>query len=91
VAPFPARLDGRIGDMSPMGMLWTFMGCPRVLDRDRAAAGLVIEGRYQDRELRVTLRLLEPEPLLTSRRFHWINEEPFNGDSSSWLSSFTRS
>lgn len=25
----PARLDGRIGDMSPMGMLWTFMGASR--------------------------------------------------------------
>jgi hypothetical protein len=25
-APGAGRLDGRIGDMSPMGMLWTFMG-----------------------------------------------------------------
>ncbi|MEO8701679.1 MAG: DoxX family membrane protein [Kofleriaceae bacterium] len=24
--PNPTRLDGRIGDMSPMGLLWTFMG-----------------------------------------------------------------
>ena len=24
--PFPQRLDQRVGDMSPMGMLWTFMG-----------------------------------------------------------------
>lgn len=38
---------------------------------------LVLDGRYQDRELHATLRL-EPEPLLTSRGFHWINDEPFN-------------
>jgi hypothetical protein len=24
--PWPGRLDQRVGDMSPMGMLWTFMG-----------------------------------------------------------------
>ncbi|MBA3451843.1 MAG: hypothetical protein H0T42_01955 [Deltaproteobacteria bacterium] len=38
---------------------------------------LVLEGRHRGHELRVTLRL-EPEPLLTSRGFHWINDEPFN-------------
>jgi len=27
--PFPQRLDQRVGDMSPMGMLWTFMGSSR--------------------------------------------------------------
>jgi hypothetical protein len=42
----------------------------------RADDRMVIEGRFQDRELRVTLRL-EPEPILTSRGFHWINDEPF--------------
>jgi uncharacterized membrane protein YphA (DoxX/SURF4 family) len=43
----------------------------------RSADRLAIEGRYQGRALRITLRL-EPEPLLTSRGFRWINEEPFN-------------
>lgn len=27
--PTPARLDERVGDMSPMGVLWTFMGASR--------------------------------------------------------------
>jgi hypothetical protein len=43
----------------------------------RAGDRLVIEGRYLGRALQIMLRL-EPEPLLTSRGFRWINEEPFN-------------
>lgn len=36
-----------------------------------------ITGRHLDRDLSVTLRR-EPEPLLTSRGFRWINDEPPN-------------
>jgi hypothetical protein len=39
-APTPSRLDQRVGDMSPMAMLWTFMGS----SRPYALFGGVIEG-----------------------------------------------
>jgi hypothetical protein len=38
---------------------------------------LVIDGTYRGAQLHVTLAR-EPEPLLATRGFHWIQDEPFN-------------
>jgi hypothetical protein len=42
-----------------------------------AADQLVIDGRFRGRQLHVTL-VREPEPLLVTRGFHWVQEKPFN-------------
>jgi hypothetical protein len=43
----------------------------------RGDARLEVQGTYRGKQLKVTF-MKEPEPLLATRGFHWVQEEPFN-------------
>lgn len=50
---------------------------PEIWRYRRADRQLVLDGRFGGKQLHVTLSR-EPEPLLVTRGFHWVQEVPFN-------------
>jgi uncharacterized membrane protein YphA (DoxX/SURF4 family) len=73
--PFPAKIDPvrhtietRLDDQEEV---WTYV------KTDGDLPTLTIAGKFRGKHLYVTLTR-EPDPLLVTRGFHWINETPFN-------------
>jgi hypothetical protein len=52
--------------------VWTY-----TLSAGAEPATLVLDGAFHGKQIHAELRR-EPDPLLVTRGFHWINEIPFN-------------